>query len=471
MQCMYESPPPHPDASPLPPSLADPLLDSDAISPLGVYPAPWIGPGAVVHVSLVEAIRVTGSGTKRSKCWFRVGVTDSAWASPAQMAVSPLSRAPSMQPTGQELGQGQGQGQGVESFSLPRGASSLEAAPGPPAPAQTSGTEAGAGAEAKRREDSDSESDSQSASGTGTEAGLQQGQGQGQGQEQPPEEEFDDLLVLQYLDNYAAKFILGLGDDWVDAHVIDSRNAYMLEHLQRALQPLAARVLLSSSRGEEAFDQLCFVDAAVMARYAMGATLTLHSHCPVGSLPAPDSGGGGGLGGAEGGLELGLDSALGAPSAPPSGSLGGRPAASGRQDVQLYFDQTFFQTTARLPLGGAYRGESVTCLVRVEALNAQPSYVSYMCRRLGIDEDLLAAGAGGGAGGEAAGGDEPVVAALKFLIIPIIRKENIHPKVSIHLGCCAMLLCCYAAVLLCYAAVLADRPMLCFASNVMSIYQ
>lgn len=44
-----------------------------------------------------------------------------------------------------------------------------------------------------------------------------------------------------------------------------------------------------------------------------------------------------------------------------------------RQDLQLYFDQTILQTTARIPLGEHYRGEYITCMV----LNGLDVMISY----------------------------------------------------------------------------------------------
>ena len=69
----------------------------------------------------------------------------------------------------------------------------------------------------------------------------------------------------------------------------------------------------------------------------------------------------------------------------------------------------------------------------MEALNASPCYVSYMCKRLDINEEVVkkdpTARVAEPTIGTGEQSDEPVVGALKFLLIPLIMKENIRPKV------------------------------------------
>lgn len=157
------------------------------ISPLGVYEAPWISATAIVHISLVEAIRVGENRIKKSNCWFRVGVTDSTWRSPLDMAVSPMDRQ-----TPVTACQGEGFPPSRETNKDAEGninVSELKAINEP---------------------DSDLDSGSELPSASVSESK----------QEETTEEEFDDLLVLQYIDNAVAKFIVDADNNWVDAAVV-----------------------------------------------------------------------------------------------------------------------------------------------------------------------------------------------------------------------------------------------------------
>lgn len=68
---------------------------------------------------------------------------------------------------------------------------------------------------------------------------------------------------------------------------------------------------------------------------------------------------------------------------------------------------------------------------RVEALNSCPNYVSYVCRRLDINEEDIKIDRHDSSSSQPRYGssEEPVVAAFKFLIVPLLMKENIRPKV------------------------------------------
>lgn len=118
---------------------------------------------------------------------------------------------------------------------------------------------------------------------------------------------------------------------------------------------MAQRVIVSSSRvAEESYDQLSFIGAKTFANYSMGATLTMSNYFPLdvpSSVTINDSGE----------FTEGISfraSRLGSEVFRVTGPLQGD-----RQDMQLYFDQTMIQTTARIPLGGHYRGDYITCMV------------------------------------------------------------------------------------------------------------
>lgn len=253
-------------------------------------------------------MRITHHKVKRSTCWFRIGVTDSAWNSSANTVTSPLlQRSASSMP------------EVKESFST----SIVDSLP------ENADSSINFSSEGKDNKSKDSDSDSDSENHSESEEGIV---------EDLQEDELDDLLVLQYIDNHVAKFIVGRDDDWVDANVVDSKNTYMLHHLQKTLEPLAQRVMLSHSRVvEESYDQLSFVDTKTIDNY--GATLSIINYDP--HKPENDS------------------SASESQQASVFKCGFDRPPDT----LQLYFDQTFFQTTVRIPLGGHFRGEFITCMV------------------------------------------------------------------------------------------------------------
>lgn len=136
----------------------------------------------MIHISLVEAIRISENNIKTSKCWFRVGVTDSAWGS------SPT--------TGSRLS--------AETEGL------LSSAP-------TAGdkiVEEQNVYKAKSKDSSQLETDSGLDSPAASIAELNMEKTNN------GEEEVDDFLVLQYIDNSVARFIVDRDDDWVDARVV-----------------------------------------------------------------------------------------------------------------------------------------------------------------------------------------------------------------------------------------------------------
>ena len=123
-----------------------------------------------------------------------------------------------------------------------------------------------------------------------------------------------------------------------------------LEHLQRTLEALAQRVVVSSTRAvEESYDQLSFIDAKTLENYTMGPTLTMNSYFPYQCMP-----GDGQMESAEGkGGGLIVENGEATAAEPLKHSA----------ELQLYLDQTIIQTVVRIPIGGHYRGEYVTCMV------------------------------------------------------------------------------------------------------------
>ena len=128
-----------------------------------------------------------------------------------------------------------------------------------------------------------------------------------------------------------------------------------LEHLQRTLEPLAQRVVISSSRVvEESYDQLSFIDSKKISTFAI---LTMSNYFPYDEpqdLPICSSG--------HRAVEDNADLAVSVSDCKSAAMEG--PATNERSEMQLYFDQTIVQTTVRIPLGEHYRGEYVTCMVR-----------------------------------------------------------------------------------------------------------
>ena len=139
-------------------------------------------------MSLVEAVRVSEHKQKKSKCWFRIGVTDSAWSSNAALATSPLV----------ERSESKAVEDSKEGF--PVSASQPSALDGAPSMSFNS---------------NDSADQHPRSSMDGSHDAAEE------------EEDGDELLVLQYVDNHVAKFIVSRDNDWVDAAVVSVKYVYL----------------------------------------------------------------------------------------------------------------------------------------------------------------------------------------------------------------------------------------------------
>lgn len=126
---------------------------------------------------------------KRSKCWFRIGVTDSAWKSIAAMATSPL------------VDRSESRAAEDNKKAFPSTASHPAAIDGVPSMSFNSG-------------DSEEQNPLTSVDGS-------------HDVDVEDEDDSDELLVLQYVDNHVAKFIVGRDSDWVDAAVVSVTRRYL----------------------------------------------------------------------------------------------------------------------------------------------------------------------------------------------------------------------------------------------------